>query len=152
MSLWSGRGLQQKGRDQVPRNWVVQSAWMADVKRRRRSRRAAAGNFLTLAALASRDWVASNYEIEFRFFCVYRKRRSGEPISITISAGNGSFGQARQEGIWFVQSARMADVKLRRRSRRAAGNFFTLAALVSRDWVASDNEIEFRLFWVTPGV
>ena len=46
----------------------------------------------------------------------------------------------------------MADVKLRRRSRRAAGNFFTLAALVSRDWVASDNEIEFRLFWVTPGV
>jgi hypothetical protein len=30
----------------------------------------AAGNFLTLAALASRDWVESNYEIEFGFFCV----------------------------------------------------------------------------------
>ena len=39
---------------------------MADVKRRR-SRRAAAGNFLTLAALASRDCVESNYEVEFRF-------------------------------------------------------------------------------------
>ena len=39
---------------------------MADVKRRR-SRRAAAGNFLTLAALDSRDCVESNYEVEFRF-------------------------------------------------------------------------------------
>ena len=45
---------------------------MADVKRRR-SRRAAAGNFLTLAALASRDCVESNYEVEFRNPGVYRE-------------------------------------------------------------------------------
>ena len=54
---------------------------MADVKRRR-SRRAAAGNFLTLAALASRDCVESNYEVEFRFSMQiqeYIERRSGEP-------------------------------------------------------------------------
>ena len=56
---------------------------MADVKRRR-SRRAA-GNFLTLAAKASRDLVESNYVVEFRFpiqIKEYRERRSGEPIRL----------------------------------------------------------------------
>ena len=45
---------------------------MADVKRRRSRRAAAAaGNFLTLAALASRDWVEINSEESYLFFCAF---------------------------------------------------------------------------------
>ena len=67
---------------------------MADVKRRR-SRRAA-GNFLTLAALASRDWVESNYDVEFRFSMQiqeYRERRSEEHIKFRFLPEMGLLGR-----------------------------------------------------------